>query len=98
MVKAELMGQLDELKYYEGDLQRELDSPLTARVKSSWKENMSLVNDGLEAREHDDFFSTMLLGTQPQRTCLSYLDGAYKECLLSAFDSNKKVQIGRAHV
>ena len=25
------------------------------------------------------------------RTCLSYRNGAYRECLLSAFDSNKKV-------
>ena len=91
VVKAELMGQLDTLKYFEGDLQRELDSPLTARVRSGWKENLSLERDGLEVREHDDFFSTMLLGTQPQRTCLSYENGAYRQCLLSAFDSNKKV-------
>ncbi|MDE7261649.1 MAG: hypothetical protein K2N78_06260 [Oscillospiraceae bacterium] len=33
----------------------------------------------------------MLLGVQPQRTCLSYIDGQYKGCLLSAFDSNKKI-------
>ena len=91
VVKAELMGQLDKLKYHEGDLQRELDSPLTARIKAGWRDNLSMSKDGLDVREHDDFFSTMLLGTQPQRTCLSYLDGAYKECLLSAFDSNKKI-------
>lgn len=91
VVKAELMGQLDALKYYDGDLQRELDSPLAGQVKLGWKENTSLVQDGLVVREHDDFFSTMLLGTQPQRTCLAYADGAYKSCLLSAFDSNKKI-------
>lgn len=33
----------------------------------------------------------MLIGTAPQRTCLSYIDGQYNECLLSSFDSNKKV-------
>lgn len=91
VVKAELMGQLAALKYYEGDLQRELDSPLTARVKAGWPVNLSLVKGGLEVREHDDFFSTMLLGTQPQRTCMSYINGQYRECLLSAFDSNKKI-------
>lgn len=46
---------------------------------------------GMDVREYDDFFSTMCLGIQPQRTCLSYIDGAYNQCLLSAFDSNKKV-------
>ena len=91
VVKAELMGQLADLKYYEGDLQRELDSPLTARVKAGWPVNLSVTEHGLEVREHDDFFSTMLLGVQPQRTCMSYIDGQYKECLLSSFDSNKKI-------
>ncbi|MBD5169526.1 MAG: transposase [Oscillibacter sp.] len=91
VVKAELMGKLDELKYYEGDLQRELDSPLTARVKTGWRVNLHTGKGGLVVREHDDFFSTMLLGVQPQRTCLAYAGGAYNTCLLSAFDSNKKI-------
>ena len=91
VVKAELMGQLADLKYYEGDLQRELDHPLTARVKAGWRENLRIAKDSLEVREHDDFFSTMLLGVQPQRTCMSYIDGQYNQCLLPAFDSNKKI-------
>lgn len=91
VVKAELMGQLSALKYFEGDLQRELDAPLTDRVKDGWSKNISIAKADMEARECDDFFSTMLLGTQPQRTCMSYADGAYRSCLLSAFDSNKKV-------
>lgn len=106
VVKAELMGKLSELKYYEGDLQKELSFPLNERVKSIWQENSSQANKGLSAREYDDFFSTMYLGTQPQRTCLSYLDGQYRSCLLAGFDSNKKVLyakrgnriIGRAYL
>ena len=91
VVKAELMGQLGDLKYFEGDLQRELDTPLTARVKAGWPANLGIAEHSLEVREHDGFFSTMLLGVQPQRTCMSYIDGQYRECLLSAFDSNKKI-------
>ncbi len=91
VVKAELMGQLDVLKYFEGDLQRELDMPLTVRIKDGWKQNLSLSEGGMEVREYDDFFSTMLLGIQPKKTCLAYTGGVYRECLLSAFDSNKKV-------
>lgn len=41
--------------------------------------------------ERDNFFSTMFAGEQPQRTCLSYINGAYRACLLSGFDSNKKL-------
>lgn len=86
VVKAELMGQLRRLKYFDGDLQAELDAPLTALVKAEWPANLRMTEGEMEVRECDDFFSTMLLGTQPQRTCLSYIDGAYGACLLSAFD------------
>ena len=95
VVKAELMGRLREVKYHEGDLRRELDRNIPSRAGSRWPENLAVGIGGVEAREHDGFFDTTLLGTQPQRTCLSYLDGAYRNCLLSAFDSNKKVLYAR---
>ena len=95
VVKAELMGRLREVKYHEGDLRRELDMNIPSRVKSQWPENLAVTVGGMEAGEHDGFFDTMLLGCQPQRTCLSYLDGMYRKCLLSAFDSNKKVLYAR---
>lgn len=91
VVKAELMGQLSELKYFEGDLQREIDFSLTRSVEISWKRNLKIERNGVQAGEYDDFFSTMLLGVQPYSTCLAYNGGAYCECLLSSFDSNKKI-------
>ncbi len=91
VVKAELMGQFKDLKYHTGDLERELDYPLDAQAKAAWTHDLSFTHDGIEIRERDDFFSTMLLGTQPYETCLSYRGGAYCDCLLACFDSNKKV-------
>lgn len=91
VVKAELMGQFNDLKYHAGDLEQELDYPLGTQAKVEWRENLTLTQGGIEARERDDFFSTMLLGTQPYSTCLSYRNGAYCSCLLACFDSNKKV-------
>lgn len=91
VVKAELMGKLREVKYFPGDLQKELSIPITEKMESLWKENSSFVDGHVEIRECDDFFSTMLLGIQPQRTCLSYIDGQYRHCLFAGFDSNKKV-------
>ncbi len=91
VVKAELMGKLRELKYFDGDLQKELDLPLTNLVLDGWKQNLEIAKNGMEVKEFDDFFSTMLLGVQPHRTCMSYQNGEYRKCLLSAFDSNKKV-------
>lgn len=40
VVKAELMGQLDTLKYYDGDLQRELDSPLANQVNLAGRKTL----------------------------------------------------------
>ena len=91
VVKAELMGQFSDLKYHTGDLEQELDYPLDTQAKVEWKHNLSLSQGGTEIWERDDFFSTMLLGTQPQETCLSYRGGAYASSLLACFDSNKKV-------
>ena len=42
VVKAELMGQLHVLKYFEGDLQCELDASLTEQIKAGWSKNNSL--------------------------------------------------------
>lgn len=91
VVKAELMGQFNALKYHEGDLARELDCSVSPEINVAWQKNLSAENHRIEVREHDDFFATMLLGTQPYATCLSYHGGIYNHCLLACFDSNKKV-------
>lgn len=91
VVKAELMGQFGDLKYHEGDLEQELDYPLDTQAKVEWRENLMTAHNGVTVQERDDFFSTILLGTQPYATCLSYCGGSYCSCLLACFDSNKKV-------
>ena len=91
VVKAELMGRFHKLKYFDGDLQRELDYPISDDILTAWKENMQLTTSMLLVEERDDFFSTMLAGSQPKKTCLSYDHGRYRYCLLSSFDSNKKI-------
>lgn len=91
IVKAELMGEFSTLKYYRDDLSLEVDYPITDEQKLSWRENKSVEEEGVSATENDDFYSTMLLGVQPQRTCMSYIDGQYRECLLSNFDTSKKI-------
>lgn len=54
VVKAELMGQLHMLKYFEGDLQCELGAPLTEQVQTGWSKNESFTRDNMEVRECDD--------------------------------------------
>lgn len=91
IVQAELMGKFYELKYFEGDLQREIQFPIQTEQETAWKENRSLTKGRFHVEEVDDFFHTIQLGELPHRTCLSYRTGSYRECLLAAFDSNKKI-------
>lgn len=91
IVKAEIMGEFKKLKYHTDDLKKELDFYLSEYQINEWMTNESLSNKELEVEEYDDFYSTMILGEEPMRTCLSYKDGAYNKCLLACFDSNKKI-------
>jgi hypothetical protein len=91
LVTAELMGKFRELKYYGSDLQRELDFPVTENMKQNWMKNRSETSGVLNVWEEDGFIPVMKMGEMPYRTCLSYIDGAYSQCLIANHDSNKKV-------
>jgi len=92
IIKAELMGEFKKLKYHTNDLNEEIDYNLKQAQIEEWTNNNSSLAEGqIEVGEYDDFYSTMLLGEKPQRTCLSYRNGMYNQCLLACFDSNKKI-------
>ena len=88
IVIAELMGKFYDLKYHAGDLKKEIGYPVTNEQCNSWMQLLDICREGVWVKECDGFFETMMLGVKPKRTCLSYEDGAYKQCLLSNFDSN----------
>jgi len=92
IIKAELMGEFNKLKYYADDLQKEIGYPVSDAQKRVWMENTEIHEpNGITVKECDNYHDTMVIGTVPKPTCLSYSSGSYKECLLSNFDSNKKV-------
>lgn len=91
LVTAELMGKFRELKYYGSDLQKELDFPVTENLKQNWMKNRSETSGSLNVWEEDGFIPVMKMGEIPYRTCISYIDGIYSQCLIASHDSNKKV-------
>ena len=90
ILRALLMGKYTELKYHGDDLVKEIGHIVTEEQKAAWMKNLSVEHGKLMAEERDDFYTIMRIGEVPQRTCLNYVDGAYRECLLACFDSNKK--------
>lgn len=70
---------------------RAIRYPVSEMQESLWKKNLSLARGAFGAEEVDDFYHTLRLGELPHSTCLSYRTGSQRECLLAAFDSNKKI-------
>lgn len=91
LVTAELMGEFEKLKYHEADLEREIAYPVEPELERTWRKNLKRKDSKYEIWEEDRFIPLLRIGEVPMSTCLSYVDGIYKDCLLSCFDANKKV-------
>ena len=91
IVNAELLGKFMELKYHEGDLEREIAFPIKRDTEEIWKEKLLRVDCGWEIWEEDSLLPVMQIGEVPLRSCISYRNGPNCDCLLSCFDANKKI-------
>lgn len=91
LVFAELSGRFRELKYFENDLEKELDFPVSEFSKNIWRKNLQEEKEDLRIWEEDGLLPVMRIGEVPYHTCLSYQTGTHKECLLACHDSNKKI-------
>ena len=91
LLVAELMGKFKDLKYHDTDLERELAFPISEKQVKLWAENLLLQRKEWKIWEEDRFLPVMQIGELPDKTCLSYKTGMYRKCLLSCFDSNKKI-------
>ena len=91
VVKADMLGKLKELKYFSGDLAKEIDYPVTESQELIWSQNMDSGSINISVKECDSFEETMMMGVKPTHTCMDYSNGQYRECLISNFDSNKKI-------
>lgn len=89
IVKAILYGKLDEIKY--DNFSMEVGYTVPQKIQEIWKKSTSIYRKHLSVAEYTDFWHCMNIGILPGRTCMSYEDGMYNECLLSVFDANKKI-------
>lgn len=88
---AEIADRFYDVKYHEGDLEHEIALEISKENEVAWRENLVTKNGNAKLWEEDRLLPVMQIGELVGHTCLSYRDGGYKECLLSAFDANKKV-------
>lgn len=96
IVKAEVLGKLDQLKYNNDDLRRELDYDISNTQLYKWYKSheasqYSEKNTRTKVFEVTSFQDIFDMGEKPVRSCMSWNHGSANNCLLSMFDANKKL-------
>ncbi|MFW6015232.1 MAG: hypothetical protein ACOCRK_02195 [bacterium] len=95
LAKAEMTGQIEKIKFYGNDLDLEIGYTTSNEVKESWMENKLITTKNFSVEETYDFETTIRMGQDPVSTCMNWKTGMYNECLLSMFDTNKKLLIAK---
>lgn len=96
ITKAELSNKLKDIKFYSGDLAKEIGYKISQEKESLWKNNIKAKGSKYITEETDDYNTIIKLGAIPVDTCMHYNGGSYNYCLLSNFDANKKVVLGKS--
>lgn len=91
LAKAELANKLKDIKFRDEDYFLEIGLEVNQIAKDHWKENISSKDSEFTYSETYDFDRIIRLGEFPVYTCQNWEDGSYSECLLSNFDTNKKM-------
>ncbi|WP_336770082.1 hypothetical protein [Bacillus bombysepticus] len=94
ITKAELAGRLVELKFADTDFEKEIGLPINEATKNSWKCNLTKKGE-FTVSEDFSYETTLRVGQVPKTTCLHWNNGMYSRCLLSNFDTNKKILVAR---
>lgn len=89
VLKAALSGKLPELRYT--DLEKECCMRIPGSMLHAWTTDQSSQISDFTVYEDTSFNGIMKMGAVPTRTCMNYIDGMYRECLLAYFDGNKKI-------
>lgn len=91
ITKAELTGKLKDLKFVKDDFKIEIGLPVSSQVITEWINNRSRELKEWNITETYDYETTLRLGQYPVWTCQNWDNGSYSQCLLSNFDTNKKL-------
>jgi len=91
LTKAYIAGQYDKIKFYNNDLDKELEMIVQNNMKNIWKKNYSSSINSIFCTETYDFETLLRIGEKPMKTCLHWKTGSFRECLLANFDASKKI-------
>ena len=93
LTKAELANKLREVKFRDKDFDLEIGFNVPNKTKQVWKVDTLSKDKSYVYEETSDFDKVIRIGQYPVETCQHWLYGSYSQCLLSNFDTNKKLLV-----
>lgn len=94
LTKAEIAGKLKDVKFVDEDFEKEIGLDISDSAKKEWKINRTN-HKYYNVHETYDYNDIIRLGEIPVATCQHWDGGSYSRCLLSNFDSNKKMIVAK---
>ena len=91
ITKAIMANKYEDLKFVKSDIKKEISMDITNEAFESWKRTDVLERNSYVIKDVSDFSTIMRMGEIPVRSCMNYRDGMYSHCLLSNFDTSKKM-------
>lgn len=91
ITKAIIAGKYNELKFVKDDIKKEAGAEISDEGFECWKETSKLESGEYKVCDESSFKRIMSMGEVPVRSCMNYRDGMYSYCLLSNFDTTKKI-------
>lgn len=91
ITKAIMANKYEELKFVKSDIKKEISMEISDEAFNAWKRTDVLERDTYTVKDSSDFSTIMRMGEIPVRSCMNYVDGMYSHCLLSNFDTSKKM-------
>lgn len=91
IVKAEIAGKMKMLKYNPSDYEKEIGCAVSDKERAVWENDGTITNGNIFATDIADFEKILRIGEFPCYTCQNHTTGAYRESLLSNYDTNKKL-------
>lgn len=91
--KSIIANKYEDLKFVKDDIKKEISVDISDESFNAWKRTDTLKNDVFKVEDSSDFNKIMKMGEIPVKTCMNYVNGMYSHCLLSNFDTSKKMLV-----
>ncbi|MFS0815512.1 hypothetical protein ABC382_00890 [Lysinibacillus sp. 1P01SD] len=104
LAKAEIAGKLKDIKLKKEGVEAEIQEVISDELYEKWYDDKSATIETIidadtgkkfkfTVNETTDYGTLLKMGRIPTHSCMDWENGEFRSCLLSIFDSNKKLLV-----